>query len=154
MGYDLQAIISTHAALEAAAASFAAAAVCPLAGGFALVPITDELLDEVGAAGDSGRFYKFTPAISEWLRLISLSAPAAYVEAEYFGGSGGQSAVVWSLGAESLPPTHSSDAINRALRLLGVSHGSWHDEFEAVGLPRHRHTDDWLGDTRPETRTA
>ena len=154
MGYDIQAIISTQAVLESCSASFAAAAVCPLVAGFALIPITDELFDEIGASGDSGKFYKLTPAVSEWLRLISSSAPAAYVEAEYFGGSGGQSAVVWSLGAESLPPTHSSEAINTALRLLGVLRGAFHDEFEAVGLPRHRHTDDWLADSLPRTRTA
>ena len=89
-----------------------------------------------------------------WVEGVSFSAPAAYVEAEYFGGSGGQSAVVWSRGAESLPPTHSPEAINTALRLLGVSRGTFHDEFGAVGLPRHRHTEEWLSDTLPRSRTA
>jgi len=145
---------STQSVLEAHSVRFASAVVAPLAFGFALIPITDELLDEVGASGDSGRFYKFTPAVAEWLGAISASAPAAYVEAEYFGGIGGQGAVVCSHGAQILAPIHEADAINIALRLLGISRGTSHDEFEAVGLPRHRGTSGWLDDAIPNDRNA
>ena len=154
MGYDIQAIISTQSVLEAHSASFASAAVVPLASGFALIPITDELLDEVGASGESGKFYKFTPAIADWLRTISASASAAYIEAEFFGGVGGQGATVWSHGEQALAPTHEAEAINIALRLLGVPRGTSHDEFEAIGLPRHRGTNGWLDDAKPNDRNA
>ena len=30
------------------------------------------------------------------------------------------------------------------LRLIGVKVGAALDEFEAIGLHRHRHTEDWL----------
>jgi len=154
MGYDIQAIIGIQPVLQAHSASFASAVVAPLARGFALIPITDELLDEIGAAGDSGRFYKFTPAVTEWLQAISASAPVAYVEADYFGGVGSQGAVVWAHRAQILPPTHGPDAINIALRLLGVSRGTSQDEFEAIGLPRHRGTRGWLDDAIPNGRTT
>ncbi len=154
MGYHLQAIISAQSVLEAHGADFESAFVASLSHGLALIPVTDELLDEIGASGDSGQFYKFTPAVSDWLRAISVSAPAAYVEADFFGGAGGQGAVVWARGEQALAPTHSVEAINIALRLLNISRGSAHDEFAAVGLPRHRHTNDWLDDAIPKTRNA
>jgi len=78
----------------------------------------------------------------------------AYVEAEYFGGVGEQHAAIWDGGAlvwgpmsigfrQSIPPQGA--AISQALRRIGVicSDGS-HDEFDAVGLRRHRHHEDWL----------
>ena len=154
MGYDIQAIVSTQPVLEAHSADFSSAVVTPLAFGLALIPITDELLDEVGASGASGRFEKFTPAIADWLRAISASAPAAYIEAEFFGGVGGQGSAVWARGEQLLAPTHDTEAINIALRLLGISRGASHDEFEAVGLPRHRHTSGWLDDAIPHDRNA
>jgi len=150
MGYDIQAIISTQSVLEAHSGDFKFAVVAPLGFGLALIPITDELLDEVGASGASGQFYKFTPAIADWLGTISGSAPAAYVEAEFFGGIGEQSATVWARGEQLLAPTHTMDAINIALRVLGISRGTAHDEFEAVDLQRHRHTNDWLDDAIPK----
>src|SRR4051812_47099825 len=154
MGYDIQAIISTQSVLEAHSADYSSAVVAPLGSGFALIPITDKLLDEVGASGESGQFYKLTPAIADWLHAISASAPAAYVEADFFGGVGGQSATVCAHGDQLLAPIHETRAINIALRLLGISRGTSHDEFEALGLPRHRHTDDWLNDAIPKSRNA
>jgi hypothetical protein len=154
MAYVLQAIISTQSVLEAHAADFGAAVVAPLSSGLALIPITSKLLEEIGASGSCGQFYQLTPAVSDWLRVISSSAPVAYVEAEYFGGVGEQSSVVWAHSEQVLTPTHEAKAINIALRLLGVSRGTAHDEFEAVGLPRHRRTNDWLGDAIPETRNT
>lgn len=154
MGYDIQAIISTQSVLEARSVDFCSAVVAPLGAGLALIPITDELLDEVGASGDSGKFYKFTPAIADWLRTISVSAPAAYVEAEFFGGAGGQGAVAWARGEQLLAPTHEAAAINIALRLLGVLRGNSRDEFEAIGLPRHRQTNDWVVDAIPKMPKA
>ncbi|PTX93833.1 hypothetical protein DB345_19850 [Spartobacteria bacterium LR76] len=149
MGYFLQAIISTIPVLKARYSDFKSAVVVPLTDDFALIPITDELLDEVGASGSSGKFYRYTPEVANWVRAISTYGAVAYIEAEFFGGTGGQIAVVWSSGDEILPPTQETGAINIALQLLGVSRGSSLDEFEAVGLPRHRDTDDWIDDALP-----
>jgi len=111
--------------------------------------MTDELLDEIGA-GSEGQFYKLSPDVADWVRSISDIGPVAYVEAEFFGGIGDQNAIVWSHGGEILQLLHDRDAINAALQLLGISKGAFHDEFEAVGLPRHRDTGDWIKDAIPK----
>lgn len=90
--------------------------------------------------------------------LVSWSArgPVALVEAEFFGGSGTQRAQVWEHGQSVLgplvleedDPVPAVSPISSALRRLGVSKGSHYDEFDAVGLGRHRSTARWV--TSPE----
>ena len=79
--------------------------------------------------------------------------PVAYVEADYFGGVGRQRAGLWHNGAlafgpvcvdEGQPVPAEGGPIPRVLARLGVSGEGYADEFEAVGLQRHRHTEDWL----------
>jgi hypothetical protein len=36
--------------------------------------------------------------------------------------------------------------INEALRAVGAAAGRDADEFDAVGLSKHRHSEDWLDD--------
>lgn len=143
MGYHLQAIVGQQEALTHGAAPFRQARVVPLTQGFALIPLTDELYDEIGDGGEVGRFAKLSPGVETWGRRLSVSASTAYVEAEFFGGIGGQSVVCWANGSRVLGPLHSPTAINEALRLLGVRADGALDEFEAVGLGRHRDTADW-----------
>lgn len=154
MGYYLQAVIARQNVLEAHTGDFSSVALVPLACNLGLVPLTDELFDEIGATVDSGRFYKLTPAVIAWAQAISAAGPVAYVEADFFGGTGGQGAVAWERGSELLSPTHSAEAINQALRLLGVRRSALHDEFDMVGLPRHRDTSEWLDSAVPNIRTA
>ena len=111
----------------------------------AIVPLTDELYDRIGEGGEVGRFYKLSPGVENWARRISASAPIAYIEAEFFGGSGEQSVVVWAKSSRSGEPIHAENAINQVLRFFNVQRGDLHDEFEAVGLGRHRRTAAWLG---------
>jgi hypothetical protein len=70
-----------------------------------------------------------------------------YFETEYFGGTGSQGAAVFRAGEVAYGPKAAvSGPINEALALLGVRTPSvGTDAFEAVGLGRHRRTDDWLG---------
>lgn len=143
MGYYLQALIGPKKALGAPEAEFRNARLFPLVQGMALIPLTDDLHDEVGKGGEVDQFMKLSSAVEQWAQRISFISPLAYVEAEFFGGVGGQSAIVWSRGARVIGPIHSLHAINPALRLLGVKVGKAHDEFDAVGLGRHRHTNKW-----------
>jgi hypothetical protein len=86
--------------------------------------------------------------------LVAWSArgPVALVEAEFFGGAGTQRAQVWEHGRSVLgplvlkegDPVPSITPISSALRRLGVSKGSHYDEFDAVGLGRHRSTSKWV----------
>jgi hypothetical protein len=84
----------------------------------------------------------------------------AYIEADYFGGVGTQTAQVWDGGKMALGPLHLAEGepspttgtpISQALRRLGATKGNHVDEFAAVGLGRHRDTDDWLS---PRNRSS
>lgn len=144
MGYYLQAVIGKQQTLAQHAPEFQQARIVPLAQGIAIIPLTDDLYDEIADGGEVDHFYKLSPGIEEWALRLSAVAPVAYIEAESFGGTGGQSAVVWSGGSRVLGPLHSEDAINETLRFLGVRADGAHDEFDAVGLGRHRDTADWI----------
>ena len=81
------------------------------------------------------------------LGRLSATGVVAYVEADFFGGRGEQRCVVWRKGTLVLGPLEEDHAINRALGRLSVRHGLFHDEFEAVGLSKHRSNEEWLADT-------
>lgn len=144
MGYYIQAIIGKHETLRQSASQFQHASVVPLAQGHAIIPLIDELYDEIGGGEAVGGFSKLSPGVEEWVQRLSASAPVVYVEAEFFGGIGFRSAVGWSSGSRNLGPFHSQDAINQALRFLGVRQHGANDEFDAVALGRHRDTRDWI----------
>jgi hypothetical protein len=144
MGYYLQAFIGKADALGKHTSEFQHARLIPLTQGMALIPLTDDLHDEIGSGDEAERFEKLSPAVEQWAQRISSGAPIAYIEAEIFGGVGEQSAVVWSGSLRVIEPIHSQGAINQALRFLGVRIDSAHDEFDAVGLGQHRDTHDWI----------
>ncbi|MEU6226178.1 hypothetical protein [Streptomyces sp. NPDC047042] len=117
--------------------------------------MTDELFDAVtvGSAGKTLGFWKlpggFDGRLAEW----SAAGPVAYVEAEYFGGVGTQRAAVWAEGLLALGPVdtpargrlfRSISPISQALRQLGAVRALGEDEFDAVGLARHRDNDGWI----------
>jgi hypothetical protein len=70
----------------------------------------------------------------------------AVIETDFTGGIGSQAAAVYRGAVEVMPPEsteigpvgRSKGPINIALRLLGVVAIGEHDEFESVGLDRHR----------------
>jgi hypothetical protein len=79
----------------------------------------------------------------------SRCGPIAYVETEYFGGEGRQSAALWRDGVlvmdlvtESDRPVHEGSPINRALRGLGVMARDCCDEFSIQGLAGYRSNSD------------
>src|SRR5262249_32403914 len=99
-----------------------------------------EQLGEVSVASD----------LAELTRRLSQQEPeqepVAYVEAHFFGGAGGQSAIVWQQGQVRLALSQEGiGAINQALRYLGVRASSpgVFDEFDMVGLGRWRSTERW-----------
>jgi hypothetical protein len=78
-------------------------------------------------------------------RLVDLAGPGkiAYVEAEFFGGVGDQSSIGWLNGRLCLGPIRALEAINEAARFLGVHASGGHDEFDTLGLGKHRDTERW-----------
>lgn len=122
-----------------------------LAHDLALIPI------ETDAANPVGQFYGLTEPWRERLVAASLSGPIAYIEAEFFGGRGTQSAIAWKDRVVTFGPVHTQTddgeeegyttsnelAINQVLRVFGIESERGRDEFDTVGLGRFRESRDW-----------
>jgi hypothetical protein len=141
MSYTLQAFIGEESDARSAAPSGAAVialpqskALVPLtrsvrkAHDISFLPLTDDGADDVPEAARE---------------FAARAKKIAYVEAEFFGGAGTQAAAVWEEGRLVFGPVVADDAINQALRVLGVAKKEHFDEFEALSLGRHRDTDEW-----------
>ncbi len=118
-----------------------------LAQGFWLMPLGRTARLELG--GPAG--------IEDLARHASLAGPVGYLEAEFFGGAGTQAAVAWRDDTVIAGPLRlelgglgraggdiAQWPFNQVLRRLGVLRRDAIDEFDAVGLNRHRSTDDWV----------
>jgi hypothetical protein len=150
MGYQLEAVLAPGWLLTARAAGHPVVA---LEQGMALLPMTERVLEQIvpggayrAALGFVGLPEGFDRVLAEW----SIDGPVGYVEADFLGWIGAQRAAVWHGGALVLGPVRDEpgrpgepSAICRALARLGVSRAGTGDEFDAVGLGRHRSTEDW-----------
>jgi hypothetical protein len=85
--------------------------------------------------------------IHHMINAIAHQPLFAVIETDYFGGYGSQTAIVYR-GQEVVMPAASAPGgpINRALRMLGVTAGANHDEFDTVGLGRYRDFSDLFDD--------
>ncbi|MEK7466108.1 MAG: hypothetical protein AAB074_01725 [Planctomycetota bacterium] len=152
MSYTLDAVIGIEQVVQFAGRTREHACVVKLSYGVALIPLTDRLLAELeqrfGFAPDAA--FKgipgSVPAVARWIREASRSEFLAFISADFFGGEGSQWAVGMEGGEVVLGPLESPDAINLILRRLGVRAASGCDEFDTVGLGRHRQTARWAGD--------
>ncbi|MGC5365570.1 hypothetical protein ACPXCE_28510 [Streptomyces sp. DT24] len=155
MGYALQAVIAADDLLRAASREVPGAQVVPLGQGLSLMPMTDEVFDAVTDGSDGGDlgFWRLPGGFATLLAQWAAAGPIAYVEAEYFGGVGEQRAAVWADGSLALGPldeptkkrfSRAVSPISQALRRLGARRSLGEDEFEAVGLDRHRTNEDWI----------
>ena len=146
MGYFLQALIGKQNILKVHAPKYKNATVIELRENIGLIPITDELYEEIEGE-QSDEFYRLSESVESWARLISADGLVAYIEAEYFGGDGGQSVVAWTGGNKCLELSFCKNAFNQVLKLLDVKPAKDSDEFDAVGLGMHRNTKDWVGNS-------
>jgi len=145
MAYTLQAILGQSETL--ATARLGGTRVVPLLSGFSMLPLGRTFLEAHGAtflplidAGDRS----LPSAFGEICAQLATRGTVAYVEAEFHGGEGIQASVVFHQGGTHEPPTLAKDAINVALKSLGVHPRAGSDEFLAVGLGLHRDTEQWL----------
>ena len=162
MGHRLQAAVGPAHVVEGFARGWVQARVVALPQGFALVPLTPALLDDVDELASSGRHLPASPhpsltdGAAAVLAEASAAGPLAYVETDLFGGVGEQRALVWErravvLGplagtlawdaAGHLHPPPGERAVNRALVRLGVWTRGEQDPFDALGLGRFRSTE-------------
>jgi hypothetical protein len=148
VAYFLEALVFRAAGIDAADLPPGPARIVSLSPQISLIPLTDEVLEaarnDVNPPRDENFAAPLPPKLESWARRQSQRGPVGYVVAEYFGGDGGQFSIVWSGGEIVLEPLRQSDAINQALRLLGIVSVDGMDEFDTIGLGRHRHTHEWV----------
>ncbi|MEM7584493.1 MAG: hypothetical protein AAF560_13980 [Acidobacteriota bacterium] len=127
-----------------------------LVGNFALLPLsaTSEGFRGYGIPP----FDELTPGIKRLARDLSFRGACAFIETDYFGGSGTQRAMVWHDGQAVLGPlvepgtrveaetsVQRVDApINEALRHLGIRRHGELDEFDTARLSHFRSNQDVL----------
>jgi hypothetical protein len=128
MAYTLEALIARQPVAAALAQALGACAV-PLEQDTAVVPLPSGL----------------TPDAERLAAQASRQEPVVYAEAEFFGGVGEQHAVLWRRGEGTVLDAEPGP-INAALRALGVRGTGDRDEFDSVGLGRHRTTQEWARD--------
>lgn len=155
--YELCGLVAALDVLELAVVQHPQARLVELAQGLALVPITRSLSHALASGGravppETG-FWMVVPGVLELAADASSAGPVAYLEADYLGHDGRQTAAVWEGGAlvdgphilnRSEPfPRSGGGPIGAALRRLGVVAPGRSDEFVVLGLGRCRRTEDW-----------
>jgi hypothetical protein len=153
MAYTLQAIISDEALLRTHTPW--QIILVPLQQGKAMIPLCGKLIEEFDIPflplTDGGRL-EFDEALVKFVAPLIGRGKFAYVEAEFFGGDGTQACIMWNDDGKQSDVTVAPAAINKALKFLGVSIGDCHDEFDALGLGKHRGTEDWLGHVKANAK--
>ena len=151
MAFTLQALIGREFELRDLAATHQTMQLVPLLQGLIIVPLTVVVREETGIPllpltpeDDS----KLPAALDKLGRQVSKLGKVGYIEAEIFGGSGNQAGIVWDKQARIWGPVISSGSINDVLKILSVEKGPHLDEFAALDLGRHRHTDQWITNTQ------
>ena len=145
MGHSIAGFIAPVETLREGTRHLRHAVVASLEQGFGFLPATDALDDELGGGEiPHEEFWRLTQGLARLGVELSRGGRVAYVETDYFGGSGDQAAMAWEDGEVlSAPSRTRMGAINSALLRLDVETGDADDRFDALGLVRHRHTDDW-----------
>lgn len=160
MAHIIQVIIGKTERIKALAEKWADAVCIELEQDIAFIPFSDKLSEHIqGSAEDeeispSEPFYKATLSLFELLQEESFSGSVGYLETEYFGGTGGQAAILFDKGIVFGPYKTENEwdkdlqeftefmpdkgAINKILKQLNVSKQNFFDEFDAIGLGHFR----------------
>src|SRR5207245_10043016 len=105
----------------------------------ALIPFTDRFRERHGipslSLGPKSR--ELPRSIAKIVQMASKDDRAAYVEAEFWAGIGGQAASVWERAVAVGDVIVSGEAINEALRFLQVQHAAGADDFHPDALGMH-----------------
>lgn len=150
VSHFIQAMIFSEPRIRTALAGLTQACICPLNQNKYLIPLTDELFDELQTLFQSDKseshseFWKLSSAVESFGKALWAEGPVVYVETEYFGGVGKQAATVWDEGKQLMSPQKADiGSINEGLKFIGVVCESEFDEFDSVGLGRYRNNEDW-----------
>jgi hypothetical protein len=138
MGHHISALIA-RAPVDAAAARALDLPVIEQAG-YAIVALhpdhTDYWTDQLGLPSDAqSAMLHDCAVVHEFARRLAMTR-YALIETDYFGGIGRQLACVRDGSRRVMETTEGG--INRALAMLGVVCEEGMDEFDTIGLGRHR----------------
>lgn len=145
MGHSIQAIIANPTAVVGVRGALPGLASAPLHQGFVAFPVEADDVDAPvasGAASSADGFRILTGPFRDFLRELSRLGPLAYVETDYFAGSGGQGAAAYSAGTALMEPGWARRGpIDRALKRIGGRRRLLGDRFLALGLANYRSND-------------
>ena len=147
MGYYLQTFICKQEDANLFTFNFDKAKKVEIGQGISLIPMTAELFDQINDFVESNSVDKFeylTDNIEIKILQIIDNKKIAYVEAEYFGGQGGQIAIIWKDNKRNKQFEFGENKINELLKDFGVIAEKGQDEFLTLGFGIHRHTREWL----------
>jgi hypothetical protein len=149
--HDVKALVAQKGYLKEAVKGLSAI-VCSLPQGYELVPITDQLANELVKKFDNSPALVPDMAIGVCTLAVEASrrGSVVYISTEYFGGTGGQDALLWSEGelrakylTSEIGDQWPNSPISQALRAIGVKATNNQDEFDVLGLGNHRRTHMW-----------
>ncbi len=150
MGHSVRLIIGREGGIAAFLGAWPGARAVKLKDEWQAIPVDDALYDAVVAAHPDAlraEALDFSPpGLEAALAAATAGGGAlAYVETEYFGGTGGQSAMSFVDGRVNMEPEGARGAgpINAALRDIGVIADAEMDAFDTIGLGERRSMTDF-----------
>lgn len=146
MGHYLKAFIGQKENLTPISDKYSNSKLVDLSDEVSMIPMTDELFDEINQSHTSSEVTGFeflTENIENKTLDIIGNKKLAYVESEFFGGQGGHIGLIWKDGEREFIGDFKKSTMNEILKKLGVIRNRNQDEFETIGLDRHRDTEDW-----------
>lgn len=147
MGYILHAFIGRQSDLQLIASEFHNTKLINVGKEIFIIPMTEELYDEINEliiSEDVGKLTYMSKNVENKILAIIGDNCIGYIEAEYFGGQGGQTAILWQNGRRYKLFDFGKGVINFLLKHFGVIAETGLDEFDTINLGRHRNTEDWL----------
>jgi len=173
MAHIIQCIVGSDAALEKIAADWLHAKRVSINLGYSLIPLTNELLDDmnelanIGMEQSSDAFQNLSKSVEHVLKESAYSEPIGYLETEYCGGIGTQSAICYFKGkvlkgplvtttrwdhkmATYLRDPKGEGAINCILYELGLEKRGDMDAFDSLKLGSYRSNQQLLSTLRKD----
>ena len=147
MGHYLKAFIGHKESLTPILEKYESANLVCLSNDMLMIPMTDELFDEINNLDSSSEILSFqflTDNIEKKTLELIGNKKLAYVESEFLGGQGGHIGMIWNNGERAFVGALNKNTMNAILKRLGVGRTVLKDEFETIGLYRHRQTEDWI----------
>lgn len=150
MGYYLQAFICKTADSDCLTNTFDKAVKVDIGQGLSLIPMTEELFDQINnfsTSIDIDSFQYLTENIERKILSTIGDRQFSYVEAEYHGGQGGQIGIIWKDSKRQQLLSYDQGRINQVLKYFNVVADPEQDEFLTCGFGLRRHTREWIEET-------